>query len=136
MSKKKGKPSEYLVWWIPADDSIPMELKCIGTSLDDLRKLVGGGWIEIVRTEPMPRLSGQDRVSMVVDEEGLIKNLPVNRRATKHYYPYPPNQIHGDAFLIGEGTMYTSDGPDRDFLSLPINFRDWKGPGNPVPGLG
>lgn len=41
-------------------------------TLEDLRKWIGGGFIEIV-TLNVPRLGPPGQVQMVVDEEGLIK---------------------------------------------------------------
>ncbi|MCU7521946.1 MAG: DUF3846 domain-containing protein [Ignavibacteria bacterium] len=80
--------------------------KTIGEDVD--------GWIEIVRPRDLP-----EGLVMVVDEEGLIKNKPVNLLGSLFYGHYAP--IVGDIVLIREGM--TNEG--MDFMSLTdaqINF--------------
>lgn len=68
---------------IPADHRRSIHIVQINESrkgicdLDDLQKLVGG-YIEIVR--PTPILNQQ--LFMVVNEEGLLRGLPYNSRAS------------------------------------------------------
>jgi hypothetical protein len=134
MTKKKphSYADQFGVYWIPADTDIPMEFKIIGNSLDNLRSLIGGGWIEIVRTKFMPRFDCGCHTALVIDEDGLMKRLPQNPRASI-LYPHGDG-IVGDAFLIGEGYVMDSNGdPDMDFISLPPEFKSWEGPGSPVP---
>lgn len=60
--------------------------------------------------DPIKRMGGSrwPSVSMLVDEEGRLKGLPVNRRATLFYgHPY----IAGDALLVGD--------VEEDFTGLP-----------------
>lgn len=49
-----------------------------GYTLEELRPAIGGGYIEIVTVE-------RDRIRMIVDDEGLIKDLPVNEHASLVY---------------------------------------------------
>lgn len=134
------KTDEMFVWWIPAHPDTPMELKLIPNTLEALQSYVGG-YIERVFTRRMPALPCRCGTIMLVNEEGLMRRLPYNSRATEFYYPHSPG-IMGDAILLGEGIVQPDkmshsydpeDGPDTDFFSLPINFHTWAGPGTPVP---
>ncbi|MDU0346472.1 DUF3846 domain-containing protein [Microbacterium sp. KSW2-29] len=58
---------------IPADNTAPLRTDALD-SLEDFQRAVGG-WIEAV---DIPDLG----VTMYVNEEGLIRDLPFNRRAT------------------------------------------------------
>ena len=78
----KGKPQKIV---IPDDDT-----------LHGMQKLVGGGFIEIVRPKLLPR----DWV-MVVDDEGKLKDYPVNLLGTI-LYDSPWDTINGDLFLCRE----------------------------------
>lgn len=49
-------------------------------TLDQMRDLIGGGYVELVRV-----LWEDKPTQMFVDEEGLIKALPYNARATEIY---------------------------------------------------
>lgn len=123
---------ELCVFWVPADTDQPMELKVVKDDWRSLGDLVGG-YIEIVRSRVMPDLKCGCSLSMVVNEEGLLKGLPSNPRATT-YYPFPGTEgIVGDAFLVGEGLVVKSGEVDRDLFSLPEEFRYWEGPGSPIP---
>lgn len=78
-----------------------------------LRRAIGG-YIEIVHTGIMHEYF-KAPVLMLVDEEGLIKNLPVNAAAS-HFYGYQKHgcTIAGDAiFTISLGENMTGFG-DRD----------------------
>lgn len=59
-------------------------------SLEELKEAIGGGYIEIVRV-------GRDGL-MVVDEEGKLKNMPVNHKATL-FYANANDVIVGDALV-------------------------------------
>lgn len=88
---------------------------------NELRKLIGGGWIEQVR---LGRFAGtykfrdQEQIVppdgslvMLVDEEGLLKGLSLNARASALYGVAQHGQpICGDAVLLGE--VQTNEGPD------------------------
>jgi hypothetical protein len=58
---------------LTADVENPLNGTTVGTTLDDLQQVVGG-YIELVY---LP-----DSKIMVVDEEGLLKWLPINREAS------------------------------------------------------
>jgi len=74
-----------------------------GESLDKLQKMVGG-FIEIVR----PRYLRQPYV-MVVNEEGLLYDMPVNNTGSLLYAGITP--IVGDVVIMKEG--YNDEGePD------------------------
>ena len=89
-----GKPSKVN---IPDDDT-----------LHGMQKLVGGGFIEIVR----PKLLPKDWV-MVVDDEGKLKDYPVNVLGTV-LYDSPWDTINGDLFLCREDMV-----PDEDGFMVP-----------------
>lgn len=128
------KPTEFGVYTIPGDTDQPMRYEIIGTNLRSLQRLVGGGYIEIVRRLEIGDLPCGCDIVMVVDEEGLLKGLPGNLRAGS----LARRQIVGDVFLIAEGPVIdpesdTPELPEPDFYGLPATFRDWEGPGSPIP---
>lgn len=49
--------------------------------LDELKEYIGGGWIQIV---PL----SDDRLIMVMDEEGKLKNMPMNSVATDLFHEW------------------------------------------------
>lgn len=63
-----------------------------GFSLEELREAIGGGWIEIVRTQTGRRI-------LVIDEEGKLKGMPLNSRASGLYDPTYSDVIVGIAIL-------------------------------------
>ena len=60
-------------------------------TLAELKKAIGGGWIEIVKT--------RDGRLMVLDEEGKLKGFPVNRVATALYLYGAQDPIVGDVLV-------------------------------------
>ena len=56
-------------------------------SLEELRQAIGGGYIEVIRDGP---------VVYVVDDEGLLKNLPRNPHFTRFV---------GDVIVCQEGEI-------------------------------
>lgn len=57
--------------------------------------------------------------ALIVDENGIAKGLPVNRRASVLYGALlHQGLIHGNVFLVGE----CGDGPDVDFCPLPGTY--------------
>ena len=92
------------------------KISIIDVDIDDhkaLRQAVGG-YVEAVHTGVMHKYF-KAPVLMLVDEEGLIKNLPVNAVAS-HFYGYQNHGhvIVGDAiFAISLGENMTGFG-DRD----------------------
>lgn len=92
------------------------KISIIDVNLDDYRALQQeiGGYIETVHTQIMYDYF-KAPVLMLVDEEGLIKNLPVNAVAS-HFYGYQKHgcAIAGDAlFAISLGENMTGFG-ERD----------------------
>lgn len=69
-----------------------------GFRLDEMQKVVGG-YIEIVN---IPTAAKQHRI-MVINENGKLERMPVNRRATKMFRDnrnYPcPDYIVGDVLI-------------------------------------
>lgn len=84
-----------------------------------LNKIFGGGLIELVHSQRLTdRFAGMVAPIMVVDEEGRIKDLPLNEMASRLYAPKVYRDrfyIAGDALIIGEGM--TSEG--ADLMALP-----------------
>jgi hypothetical protein len=66
------------------------------TSLEGMQNAVGG-WIEIVQT-----IDGKE---MVVNEEGKMKNLPHNQKATKMAKIHPNDYIVGDVIIAEKGEI-------------------------------
>lgn len=137
MSKEHShhKKDDLAIFFIPADERIPMEMRVIKHALGPMQRIVGG-YVEIVRTEHMPNLGCGCRTVLVVNEEGAIRRLMHNPRATMLYRG--PNgwighNIYGDALLVGEGPIESDGFPEMDFISLPQEFNTWKGPGQSVP---
>lgn len=56
-----------------------------------VRAAIGGGWVEALRVD--------DETLMMVDEEGRLKDLPLNTQAS---LLYQRDRIVGDAVLIGD----------------------------------
>ena len=59
---------------ISPDEAFKARLTNIGTDLDSMQAAIGGGWLEVI--------SGTGW-SAYCDEEGKIKGLPINVRATR-----------------------------------------------------
>lgn len=90
---------------IPADAAQPCSIvDVVDGDFRSLAAAIGSEWIERVRT-PLYGLV------MVVDEEGLLNDKPVNDRLSGHFYP---GLICGDALLVSE-----QHGPEGvDFVAL------------------
>ena len=80
-----------------APDQKP-ELKEIG-STDEIRSLIGG-WLELVRPRFLPH-----PFLMLVDEEGLLKDLPVNLIGSILYGLGSPSPIVGPLVIAAEGIV-------------------------------
>lgn len=95
------------VFYLPYDEREPAVRLQVEDELSKYQELVGG-YIEILSTH-LTTLSG-DRVVLVVNEEGCLRNLPYNPRAST----FAP--AWGNAFLV----VLHSDPEEGDvFLSLP-----------------
>ena len=64
-----------------------------------LRELIGG-WLELVRPRYLP-----PELLMLVDEEGLLKKLPVNKLGCVLYGLGSPSPIVGPLVIAGEGIV-------------------------------
>lgn len=91
----------------PADPNEEEELVVVEDGYEPLKTIVGG-WIEIVKTQHLY----DQGIVMIVNEEGLLHGLPVNRRAMEQsQYPGP---IVGDVAFVG-----WSYDPDADWVDYP-----------------
>ncbi len=84
---------------VPADNAQPLEKLTIEPTLNEFRKLIGGGWLETIS------LDGKWRA--LFDEEGKFKGFPMNQRATTlletlGWLFLPFDYIAGDAIILGE----------------------------------
>ena len=85
---------------LPADLGFELYNIEVEDTLESLREGVGGGYIEIVRTPFCWGEGDSHRLVMVIDEEGAIKQQPLNYRASV-FYP-SPHGIYGEVFLLAE----------------------------------
>ena len=81
-----------------------VELLEINDTLEVYQHLVGG-WIEVVHAAGLQRYNSL----MVVNEEGVLLNLPVNPLASMLYGDY----IAGDAVVVGTIGPDFTDIPDE-----------------------
>lgn len=65
-------------------------------SLEGMQRVVGG-WIEIVPTH-----DGKD---MVINEEGKLKDLPLNEKATEMARIFAEDYIVGDVIIAEKGEI-------------------------------
>lgn len=97
---------------IPADNNAPLGTATLD-SLEDYQRAVGG-WIEAV---DIPDLG----VTMYVNEEGLIRDLPYNRRATFLWRFHVPQAR--DARLMGDVAVVGLTDDEGENAELPIELR-------------
>ena len=100
-----------MVVFIPCDPDQPIEARPLPVQLADQQSMVGG-YIELVRLS--------EQTGLWVDEDGLMKKLRPNRRASAvraevmrisgSHPSVPP--IVGDAVLVGLGGADFMDFPD------------------------
>lgn len=83
---------------------LSIELLEINDTLDVYQNLVGG-WIEVVHAAGLQRYHSV----MVVNEEGMLMDLPVNLLASMLYGDY----IAGDAVVVGTIGPDFTDIPDE-----------------------
>lgn len=77
---------------VPTDQAKPSEYVDVDHDHRAITARIGAEWIERVRT-PAPG------IAMLIDEEGLLTDRPINGRVSGVLYPGP---IHGDVLLVGE----------------------------------
>ncbi|SIS19789.1 DUF3846 domain-containing protein [Microbacterium sp. RURRCA19A] len=97
---------------IPADNTAPLRAAILD-SLEDYQRAVGG-WIEAV---DIPDLG----VTIYVNEEGLIRDLPFNRRATFLWRFHVPQAR--DARLVGDIVVVGLADDDGENTELPEDLR-------------
>lgn len=95
--------------FIPADSERPLEVRNFD-SLDDYQAAVGG-WIEAVDVPPLG-------ASLYVNEEGLLRQLPFNSRATFLWW-YELPHVRQHAMLVGDALMVGLPGLDGDSTDIP-----------------
>ncbi|MFZ8756949.1 DUF3846 domain-containing protein [Microbacterium sp. HMH0099] len=93
---------------IPADNTAPLKTATLD-SLQDYQQAVGG-WTEAV---DIPDLG----VTMYVNEEGLIRDLPFNRRATFLWRFHVPQAR--DARLVGDVAVVGLTNDEGENTELP-----------------
>ncbi|MFF8186162.1 DUF3846 domain-containing protein [Microbacterium sp. NPDC016588] len=97
---------------IPADNTAPLRTHELD-SLEDYQRAVGG-WYEAVN---IPDLG----VTMYVNEEGLIRDLPFNRRATFLWRFHVPQAR--DARLVGDVAVVGPTDDECENTELPMKLR-------------
>lgn len=97
---------------IPAGNTAPLTTRTLD-SLEDYQRAVGG-WIEAV---DIPDLG----VTMYVNEEGLIRDLPFNRRATFLWRFHVPQAR--DARLAGDVAVVGLTDDEGENTELPMDLR-------------
>lgn len=99
---------------IPADNTAPLRTATLD-SFQDFQRAVGG-WFEAV---DIPDLG----VTMYVNEEGLIRDLPFNRRATFLWRFHVPQAR--DARLVGDVAVVGLTDDEGESTELPSELRQW-----------
>lgn len=94
---------------IPATDTQPPRQQSFG-ELEDYQRAVGG-WIEAV---DLPSIGA----TLFVNEEGLLRGLPFNRRAAFLWWHCVP-QARGKARLVGDAALVGS--PDKSGESTDLS---------------
>lgn len=107
--------------YVPVDESEPLELREFAT-LDDYQAAVDG-WIEAV---DVPSLG----VTIYVNEEGLLRHLPFNPRASFLWWFHVPGahqaMLVGNAVIVGlpDENGDSTDMP-REVVDLPTVAREY-----------
>lgn len=91
-----------VIEYLGTDGTVTIVQQETAPSLEEMQKYVGG-YIEVVNV-----LVDGKPMQMIVNEEGLIQELPVNVIASKHYATiglmhyrsFPPTPICGNAILL------------------------------------
>jgi hypothetical protein len=85
--------------------------------LEGIKRLIGGGYIEIVHPHGLAHLGIEmPRATMVIDDEGALRPTPLlNRRASVLYR----GSIFGDAVVMAEAMVPDDDGfEEPDLVGL------------------
>jgi hypothetical protein len=94
---------------IPADSNSPVHIRDFA-HLHDYQVAVDG-WIEAVDIPPL-------EATVYVNEEGLLRHLPFNARATFLWW-YELPQVRQQAMLVGDAVMIGLPGLDGESTDLP-----------------
>jgi len=94
---------------VPVDPELPMEVREF-QKLEDYQSVVGG-WIEAVDVPPLG-------ITMYVNEEGLLRKLPFNSRATFLWW-YEVPRVRHQAKLVGDAVLVGLPDPDGESTSIP-----------------
>jgi len=71
-------------------------------TLEEAQEIVGG-WVEFIHAQDV---TSKQAVTLVVNEEGRLLNLPTNWAATNEYWPPPRAPLVGNVIvLIGWRTV-------------------------------
>ena len=95
--------SKKLIVILPNGTAVALDAKD-PIALDELQFMVGG-YIETVPTLNLPKMNGR-RIIMVVNEEGKLKNLPRNTKATR------VAAISSVDYIAGRAVLCKEDGED------------------------
>ncbi|NYF28101.1 DUF3846 domain-containing protein [Microbacterium sp. JAI119] len=99
---------------IPADAESPLELRNFA-QLEDYQVAVGG-WIEAVDLLDFG-------VTIYVNEEGLLRHLPINSRASFLWWYHVP-EARQKAMLVGDAVLIGLPGRDGNNTDLPTAVRE------------
>jgi hypothetical protein len=94
---------------IPADPDRPVYVRDFADPYD--YKMVVDGWIEAVDIPPL-------EASLLVNDEGLLRRLPFNARATFLWW-YELPQVRQQVTLVGDAVMVGLPGLDGESTDLP-----------------
>jgi hypothetical protein len=109
---------------IPADDAQELRIEEVDPTLENLQRAIGGGYLQVLHLE-------QPSMSLYVDEEGAMKNLPVNVRASAFWRTHNP-VFYGAKPLVGDAII--TGPPDRrgietsvpeEFIALIFNTEEY-----------
>ena len=95
--------------WLPSGADSPIEEHDF-TALANYQTAVGG-WIEAV---DIPALS----ITLFVNEEGLLRHLPLNSRATFLWWFHVPT-VRQSAMLVGDAVVVGLPNPEGDSTDAP-----------------
>jgi hypothetical protein len=91
---------------IPITGAVSSKELAAPVALEDLKAGIGGGYIEAVPF--FARYQG-DRCVAFCDEDGKLKNMPVNSRATELWYGQMMGQFIPPDHLVGPIVIVTGD---------------------------
>jgi hypothetical protein len=123
------RTDDIAVFWIPADRTVPMEMKVVKNEWRELNKLVGG-YLEQLRTMNFPDLPCGCQLAVFGDEEATLKNSPINARMMGVSLV----GVWGDVVIVGEG-LVSSKGMALGSNSVlsPAELLDLEGPRSSYP---